>query len=327
MKDLISKLESFSDDEKLSVLEKQYTAQELVDLLEELLNIDPKIDSGLKLFDCCGTGGDKANTFNISTTAAILAASKEIKVSKNGGRSSSSKTGSVDVLEALGVNFSASLESKLIGLKEYGLAFHNSKAIAETLAPLKNYARENKISSFLSLLGPFTNPFILNSQIIGVGQEAWFDTMIELAKHCVKKEYVENIALVQSKDNDGQVFDELTSLTEARIRIINEKYDFEVKFDPKKLRLKEADLKLLKSGADHKENAEILTAVINNTANQEKIDTCLLNASLLHTLNAEFTQRNFLVRLAETYRILKIKFKSGVCQSNWQAFLSHNQNN
>ena len=61
MKDFISKLEGFSDNEKLSVLEKDYTAQELTELLEELLTIDPKIDSGLKLFDCCGTGGDKAN--------------------------------------------------------------------------------------------------------------------------------------------------------------------------------------------------------------------------------------------------------------------------
>ena len=125
MKDFIDKIASFSDDEKLVALNKDYSVSELTQLLEELFSLDPKIETELKLYDCCGTGGDKANTFNISTTTAILAAAQELKLCKNGGKSSSSKTGSVDVLEALGVNFSSSLEDKLIGLKSFGLAFHS----------------------------------------------------------------------------------------------------------------------------------------------------------------------------------------------------------
>ena len=127
MKSLFNNINTLSDKEIHSVLEKDFTSEELIEILNELFLLDPKESTEFELFDCCGTGGDKSNTFNISTTTAIIAASTGIKTCKNGGRSSSSKTGSVDVLEQLGVNFSQDLKTKLIGLKKYGLAFHSSK--------------------------------------------------------------------------------------------------------------------------------------------------------------------------------------------------------
>lgn len=326
MKSLVNSVNSLSDTEKLVLLNKNFSSTELIEILNELYQLDPKQSSEFELFDCCGTGGDKANTFNISTGAAILASSLKIKTCKNGGRSSSSKTGSVDVLEALGVNFSQSLESKLIGLKKYGIAFHSSKAIAQTLAPLKNYARQNKISSFLSLIGPFTNPFILKGQIIGVGREEWFETVEDLAKFSIQNSYCQRIALVQSISPSGQVFDELTSITKARIKIIGkESFDFD--FNPEDFKLTKQEEKLLQGGDNHQENADILLKILENKANRCQKETVLINLSLLLTLNeSNLNQSNIKDLILSNFQKAKEELESGSSLKNWLDFLKSNQN-
>jgi anthranilate phosphoribosyltransferase len=325
MKDLISKVNTLSDEEKLSLLQRDFNSKELIEILEELFLLDPKQESIFELFDCCGTGGDKANTFNISTATAVIAASTGIKICKNGGRSSSSKTGSVDVLEELGVNFSQSLETKLIGLKDYGLAFHSSKAIAEILAPLKNYARKNKISSFLSLLGPFTNPFILKGQIIGVGKKEWFEIITDIAKHHVSKGYTGKIVLVQSTSSSGQVFDEITSITKAKIRIIQENQSFDFKFDPNDFQLSLENEKSLKGGDNHHENADILRSIIENKATICQKETSLINLALLLSLNSpDLNQNNIRDLIIGSYKLAKTKLENGDCHKTWLNFLAFN---
>lgn len=325
MQNFISKVHTLSNQELYELLLSKLSNKELIEILKELFLLDPKIDSDLELFDCCGTGGDAANTFNISTTTAILAAATGIKICKNGGRSSTSKTGSVDVLEELGVNFQQSLEAKLIGLKKFGLAFHNSKAIAETLAPLKNYARQNKISSFLSLLGPFTNPFILKGQIIGIGKKEWFETICELAKFNIESGYCKKIALIQSESKDGQVFDELTSVTKAKIRILTPSNEFEFDFDPRDFDLRANDEVLLKGADSHQDNAKILKSVISNQGNSCQTETSLINLALLISLNQDLSKENIKTRLKESFKIAKTKLENGECLRNWQEFLAYNQ--
>lgn len=328
MSSLISKVNTFSDEEKLSVLQQNFSSQELIEILDELFKLDPKQKSPFDLFDCCGTGGDRANTFNISTSSAIIAASTGIKTCKNGGRSSSSKTGSVDVLEELGVNFSQSLEKKLIGLKKYGLAFHASAAIAQTLAPLKNYARANKICSFLSLLGPFTNPFILKGQIIGIGQKDWFEKVTALAQHQVNQGFTKQIALVQSIDNNGQVFDELTSITKAKIRIIKTSDSFDYEFKPTDFDLNPGDTKLLCGGESHQENAQILESILKNEAHEIMKETCLINVALMLCLNLDdLTLENIKENLQSSYLKAKTQLEDAKSLQNWQDFLAFNQAN
>ena len=84
MQNFISKVHTLSNQELYELLLSKLSNKELIEILKELFLLDPKIDSDLELFDCCGTGGDAANTFNISTTTAILAAATGIKICKNG---------------------------------------------------------------------------------------------------------------------------------------------------------------------------------------------------------------------------------------------------
>jgi len=120
------------------------------------------------LLDTCGTGGDSAHTFNISTAAALVAAAAGAKVAKHGGRSVSSKSGSADVLEALGVNIALTPEQVARSISEIGLGFMfapGHHAAMKHAAPVR---RELGVRTIFNILGPLTNPAGARNQIMGV---------------------------------------------------------------------------------------------------------------------------------------------------------------
>ncbi len=120
------------------------------------------------LLDTCGTGGDSAHTFNISTAAAFVAAAAGAKVAKHGNRSVSSKSGSADVLEALGVNIALNPEQVARSIGEVGLGFmfapHHHPAMKHA-APVR---RELGVRTIFNILGPLTNPAGAKHQLMGV---------------------------------------------------------------------------------------------------------------------------------------------------------------
>jgi anthranilate phosphoribosyltransferase len=120
------------------------------------------------VFDTCGTGGDRANTFNVSTVAAIVVAACGVKIAKHGNRSVSSRCGSADVFEGLGVNVNAAPETVDRALNRAGMAF----LFAPTFHPsMKNAAetrRELGVRTAFNLLGPLTNPAGATRQLVGV---------------------------------------------------------------------------------------------------------------------------------------------------------------
>jgi anthranilate phosphoribosyltransferase len=120
------------------------------------------------LVDTCGTGGDGAHTFNISTASAIVAAAAGVKVAKHGGRSVSSTCGSADVLEALGVNVNLTPEDVAAAIREIGVGFMfapNYHSAMRYAAPVR---RELGVRTLFNLLGPLTNPAGAKNQVMGV---------------------------------------------------------------------------------------------------------------------------------------------------------------
>lgn len=127
------------------------------------------IDTGvLNVVDTCGTGGDSYNTFNISTTAAFVVAGAGVPVAKHGNRAISSKCGSADLLEKLGVNLEASTETVEDCLREAGICFMFAPKMHPAMKHAMSARKELGVRTMFNMLGPLTNPAGAKSQIIGV---------------------------------------------------------------------------------------------------------------------------------------------------------------
>jgi len=120
------------------------------------------------LLDTCGTGGDGMHTFNISTASAIVAAAGGVRVAKHGNRAMSSKSGSADVLEALGVNINLGSEQAAACLREVGLCFMFAQVYHPSMRHAAAPRRELGVRTVFNLLGPLTNPAGADRQLLGV---------------------------------------------------------------------------------------------------------------------------------------------------------------
>ncbi|MEW6313076.1 MAG: anthranilate phosphoribosyltransferase [Pseudomonadota bacterium] len=149
---------------------KGETVEELAAAAEVMRALSTKVKVPLSdhLVDTCGTGGDGAHTFNVSTASAIVAAAAGAKIAKHGGRSVSSSCGSADVLEALGVNVNLTPEQVAQAVVEVGVGFMfapNHHSAMRHAAPVR---RELGVRTLFNLLGPLTNPAGAQNQVMGV---------------------------------------------------------------------------------------------------------------------------------------------------------------
>ena len=148
---------------------KGESASELLGGAEVMRNLVKSVDSGLEdLVDLCGTGGDGAGTFNISTAAMFVAASAGAKVAKHGGRAVSSSSGSADLLECLGAKIDLSPDQVISSMQSTGVGFMfapNHHPAMKNVAPVR---RELGTRTMFNILGPLTNPAKSRRQLIGV---------------------------------------------------------------------------------------------------------------------------------------------------------------
>src|SRR5699024_1871949 len=129
--------------------------------------------------DNCGTGGDRSYSFNISTTAAFVLAGAGLTVAKHGNRSISSKTGSADVLEQLGVSLDFSKEETEQLLRDNQITFLFAPHVHEHLRPFMKVRKDLGLPTIFNLIGPLTNPISLDSQLMGVYQADKLHTIAE----------------------------------------------------------------------------------------------------------------------------------------------------
>ncbi|MCW4020549.1 MAG: anthranilate phosphoribosyltransferase [Candidatus Bathyarchaeota archaeon] len=142
---------------------------------EFCVRIHPKVRGCL--VDTCGTGGDKVKTFNVSTTAAFVVAGAGVPVAKHGNRSVTSRSGSADVLERLGLNLGLEPQAVETVIEEVGIGF----MFAPKFHPAMKYAigprRQIGIRTVFNILGPLTNPAGANAQLLGVYSEEWLEPL------------------------------------------------------------------------------------------------------------------------------------------------------
>ena len=230
-----------------------------------------QIEYDYPVIDTCGTGGDGSSTFNISTAVAFVAAAAGIKVAKHGNRSASSKVGSADVLEFLGVDLNADSAKAAAAVNEVGVTFLFARGwhpAMKSVAPLRSTL---KIRTIFNLLGPLVNPLCPTGQVIGVYDRQFIERMAQaLSLLGIDKA----IVLHGREKLDEAGLGDLTDLT-----IVNQDRVESEAIDPQALGLQSASLSELKGG-DVKENAQILRNVLQGKGTAAQRDAVALNASL-----------------------------------------------
>ena len=158
---------------------KGCTGVELCAMAEELLNVCnlPVTRPNLYMVDTCGTGGDGANTFNISTAVAFVSASCGVKIAKHGNKSASGKVGSADVLSNLGLNLNCPLEKVISAVNEIGITFLFAPVWHKSLVKLAPLRKALGIRTVFNQLGPLVNPLRPDAQVLGVASEDLLEPM------------------------------------------------------------------------------------------------------------------------------------------------------
>jgi anthranilate phosphoribosyltransferase len=221
------------------------------------------------LVDTCGTGGDASGTFNISTATALVVAGAGVRVAKHGNRSVTSKCGSADVVEALGVKLTLPPARVAQCLDEVGIAFLFAPTMHSAMKYVQTARRELRLRTVFNLLGPLTNPAHASAQVVGVYSA---DLVERLAKAlCLLG--LKRALVVHG--NDG--LDEITITGTTRIAEVRNREVRAYEVEPEQFGLKRATLNDI-SGGDVNDNAAIIRAILDGEHSSRR-DVVLLNAA------------------------------------------------
>ena len=221
------------------------------------------------LVDTCGTGGDASGTFNISTATALVAAGAGVRVAKHGNRSVTSKCGSADVMEALGVNISLPPAQVAECLKNVGIAFLFAPAMHSAMKYVQPARRELRLRTVFNLLGPLTNPAHASAQVVGV----YSDDLVEKLAEALSMLGLRRAMVVHGSDG----LDEITISGPTRIAEVRDGQVHTYEVTPEEFGIERAPIEAI-SGGDAAENARIIQRVLSGKKSPCR-DVVLLNAA------------------------------------------------
>ena len=221
------------------------------------------------LIDTSGTGGDARGTFNISTATALVVAGAGVRVAKHGNRSISSKCGSADVVEALGVNIQLTPEEAARCLREVGICFLYAPNLHPAMKQVQGIRRELRMRTMFNLLGPLTNPARANGQVVGV----YSLELVEKLAEALSMLGLRRALVVHGLDG----LDEITITGTTRIAEAREGSVRSYEIDPEEFGLKRGTLQDI-SGGDAAQNAAIIREVLSGKRSSCR-DVVVLNAA------------------------------------------------
>ncbi|MFD1020710.1 anthranilate phosphoribosyltransferase [Thalassobacillus hwangdonensis] len=219
--------------------------------------------------DTCGTGGDGSSTFNISTAVAIVLASMGVKVAKHGNRKVSSKSGSADVLEALGIPIDASPEQGARALREKGMTFMFAPTYHQAMKHAVPARKELGFRTIFNLLGPLSNPAQAKRQLIGIYDTAFGEKVAETLKQLGSK----HVLLVAGQDG----LDEITITGKTDIVELKDGGIKRYTMTPEDVGLERGEISDIQIGTPD-QSAAIIQDIMKNHANQSAKNIVLLNA-------------------------------------------------
>ncbi len=250
---------------------KGETADEISGFSRAMLDKAVKVKSRYPdLVDTCGTGGDGLYTFNISTTAAFIAAGAGVKIAKHGNRSVSSRSGSADVLEELGVNINLECSDVSECLDSIGIGFIFAPKAHMAMKYVAKARKDMGIRTVFNILGPITNPAFANGRVLGVFDEK----LIDIISGALKNLGVERAFVVSGEEG----LDEFSVSGRSLVAELKDGRITKYIFDPAELGFKKSAISDL-TGGDSKENAKILIDILTGRQKGPKRDSAVINAA------------------------------------------------
>lgn len=232
---------------------KGETIDEITGFAEAMRSKAPRVTGSQHgLLDTCGTGGDGGKTFNISTASAIVAAAGGARVAKHGNRAMSSKSGSADVLEALGVNITLNAQQASACLEQVGICFMFSQLFHQSMKHAAAPRKEVGFRTFFNMLGPLTNPAGADRQLMGV-----FDrSKTEIITFVLRELGLQRALVVASHDG----LDEISISAPTQVTELKDGTISTYTITAAELGLQEAGMEAL-AGGDAQENASIIQGI------------------------------------------------------------------
>lgn len=249
---------------------KGETVDEITGSAKSMRSHATKLHLDGDILEIVGTGGDSSNSFNISTTCAIVLAGAGVTVGKHGNRAASSKSGSADVLEALGVNIDISPEQSLETLKKVGICFLFAQRYHTAMKHVAPVRRELSIRTIFNILGPLSNPLGANMQLMGVYDEKLIDPLADVLINLGVKSGM----VVYGTDG----LDEISMSAETKVCEIRNGVKKSYTINPKDFGFdmcKKEDL----VGGTPEENAQITRNILNGEKSPKR-DTVVLNSAV-----------------------------------------------
>ena len=298
---------SLSDTQAASFLTalkiKKPSAEEIFFASNVLLkNIDIAPPHSFDLLDLCGTGGDSKSTLNVSTISSLILASLGVKIAKHGNRSVSSKVGSADLIESLGISLDNSLNDSLKSIKKNNFSFLYAPNFHKSMKNVGHIRKELKMRTIFNILGPLVNPLRPKSQVMGVYDK---DLMLVMAK-VLQKQGVKRAMVVHGFDG----MDEISICSNTYIAEIAGDDIHEYEFSPEEYGFKLSSISSLVISSPE-ESKLITEGIFNNTIQDSRRDICILNAGagLYVSGNAD--------SLEDAFFEIESKITSGEINSNF----------
>ncbi len=248
---------------------KQETAEEILGIVQAMRANMISVVAKTPVLDIVGTGGDGAHTVNVSTGAAILAASCGVKIAKHGNRSVSSMCGSADVLEALGVNINMGSEQVAKCIEKVGIGFCFAPNFHPMMQALRDVRKSLGVPTCFNILGPLLNPVQAEYLLIGVFNEA----LVPLVADIVFKLGVKRALVFH-----GNGLDELSCIGPVQVTEIDATEIKSYELNPQSFGFEKCNIQDLQGGEAH-ENAQILLDVFNGKPGAVA-DTLIFNAAV-----------------------------------------------
>jgi anthranilate phosphoribosyltransferase len=287
---------------------KGETIDEIAAAAEVMRELATSIEiTGENIVDTCGTGGDGANTFNISTTAAFVVAAAGGKVAKHGNRSVSSCCGSADVLELAGVDLNLTPQQVAQCVAELGIGFLFAQNYHGAMKHTREVRKNLGVRTMFNFLGTLSNPAKVNNQLIGVFDKKW----VEPLAHVFKKLGSEHVLVVSAEDG----LDEISIACETHVAELKNGEVICYTISPEQFGLTRANLENI-AITNAKDSLKMLNAVLNNESGAAK-DIVLLNAG------AAIYAANLTNSLAEGITKANEVIANGAVKQKFQDFIAY----